>query len=107
MSRAEITRTLVFSPRSVNVTCSWRPDALLVIYMLDGVCVPRRSCAFLKSLDEEWWRRWESNPRPEAFGGRIYMLIQFPDPIPMAWKLEKPPAGSSLIEVSVPRRGRG
>lgn len=24
----------------------------------------------------EWWRRWESNPRPKAFNSRLYMLIR-------------------------------
>ena len=72
----------------------------------------RTVCDFIKTelliiKNLKWWRRWESNPRPKAFGGRIYMLFQFPDPIRVAWKLEKPPSGSSLIEVSVPRRGRG
>ena len=66
--------------------------------MLDGESVPCRCMRVVDILEEEWWRRWESNPRPEAFGGRIYMLIQFPDPIQVAWKLEKPPAESSLIE---------
>ncbi len=28
-------------------------------------------------LKKVWWRRWESNPRPKAFGCRIYMLIRF------------------------------
>ena len=46
----------------------------------------RTVCDFIKTelliiKNLKWWRRWESNPRPKAFGGRIYMLFQFPDPI--------------------------
>ena len=27
--------------------------------------------------EDSWWRRWESNPRPKAFGSSVYMLIRF------------------------------
>ena len=26
---------------------------------------------------ENWWRRWESNPRPKVFSSRIYVRIRF------------------------------
>ena len=43
----------------------------------------------------EWWRRWESNPRPKAFNSKFYMLVRLQCYFAEAFEAGKPTAAKS------------